>query len=63
MCIRDRPFGFRISPFAPARLNALKIDEFWLLILDSAGTLERIQRTPDGRRAPTPYQAEFHTHV
>jgi adenylate kinase len=56
-------YGFRIVPFSTAKLEALQIDEFWVLIADGAVSLERIRRDRRGRRIPSPFQADFHTMV
>ncbi|WP_084540147.1 AAA family ATPase [Azorhizobium doebereinerae] len=56
-------YGFRIAPFSLAKLETLQIDEFWVLIADSALSVERIERDRRGRRIPSPYQADFHTAV
>lgn len=56
-------YGFRLAPFSQDKLNALNIDEFWLLVLDNSVTVRRISSDPKGRRMPTPFQADFHTYL
>jgi adenylate kinase len=56
-------YGFRIAPFSPAKLAALRIDEFWVLIVDGTTTGRRIAADPKGRPTPTSFRADFHTFL
>ena len=48
------PFGFRISPFADARLSARR-SIIWLLVLDTVSTLDASNMPPTG----VPYRRRF----
>ena len=59
--VTKEDFGFRISPFTIAKVQNVQPTEIWILYITAEETIARIAAHPDGRPAPTRFEADFHT--
>ena len=60
--VTKEAYGFRVTAFSVAALQALDPDVIICLYASSAVVLDRIRRHPSGRPTVTEFEADFHTH-